>query len=188
MKKNKGLKIILKILKGLIMLALILFIIAVCLQRFSNNRLSFFNYRMFTVVSGSMEPKYMIGDVLISKKVNPKTIKIGDTVSYRESEGNLKDQVITHEVVTTSKDESGKYVFQTRGIANLISDQKLVSENQLYGKVIYKAVLLSFVYRLLNTPMGFFIFIVIPLLFIITSEIIKVLLDKEEQRRKTVTK
>lgn len=61
---------------------LVAFIVVVCLQRFSDNKISFFNYRMFTVISGSMKPKYDIGDVLISKKEDPSKIKVGDTISY----------------------------------------------------------------------------------------------------------
>ena len=70
------------ILNFIIVVGVLLFVFIVCLQRFSNNRLSFFNYRMFTVVSGSMEPEYEIGDVLIAKEKDPKTIRVGDTISY----------------------------------------------------------------------------------------------------------
>ena len=56
------------------------FILSVCLQRFSNNKLSILNYRMFTVISGSMEPLYKIGDVLIAKEVKPEDIKVGDKI------------------------------------------------------------------------------------------------------------
>jgi len=72
MKKLRENKIF-KIVKGIINVVLIifcmLFVLVVCMQRFSNNELSFFNYRMFTVASGSMAPKYKVGDVLISKSV-----------------------------------------------------------------------------------------------------------------------
>ena len=64
-------KILLLILRITIWIALAAFILVVCLQRFSDNKISFFNYRMFTVVSQSMTPKYDIGDVLISKETDP---------------------------------------------------------------------------------------------------------------------
>ena len=50
------------------MIFCMLFVLVVCMQRFSNNELSFLNYRMFTVVSGSMIPKYNIGDVVTYKR------------------------------------------------------------------------------------------------------------------------
>ena len=66
---KKILKVLKMVLYVVITIFVVLFFISVCLQRFSGNRLSFFDYRMFTVVSGSMEPKYNIGDVLISKEI-----------------------------------------------------------------------------------------------------------------------
>ena len=77
-------KKILKILKTIVDIILVVFVLAfvlvVCLQRFSNNELSVFGYRMFTVVSGSMLPEYEIGDVVISKNIPTKEIKVGDDV------------------------------------------------------------------------------------------------------------
>ena len=69
LRENKIFKIVKGIVNVLLMIFCLLFVLVVCLQRFSNNELSFFDYRMFTVVTGSMEPRYMIGDVLIAKKV-----------------------------------------------------------------------------------------------------------------------
>ena len=73
--KNEILKKIFRIIKGIFNFIIVLFVLAfvfiVCLQRFSDNKFSFMSYRMFTVVTGSMEPKYNIGDVLIAKETEP---------------------------------------------------------------------------------------------------------------------
>ena len=183
LKENKILKVILNIIKGIIGIALAGFAIVVFLQRFSNNRLSFFNYRMFTVISGSMEPRYMIGDVLISKEVEPSTIKVGDTISYLGKRGDFKDKVITHEVVSIEKDSNDKYIFHTKGLTNIVEDP-LVGEDQLYGVVKGKSFVLSIIYKIVGTKIGFYLFIIIPLLYIVGSEIVMTLLDKEEERRK----
>ena len=172
-KENKGLKIIKSVLNFVIALLVILFVIVVVLQRFSNNKLSFFNFRMFTVVSGSMKPTYDIGDVLISKETDASKIKVGDTISYLGRAGSFRDKVITHKVVGIEKDENGKYVFRTKGTANLVEDP-LVYQDQLYGVVVYKVKLLSY---------GMLIFVIIPLFYVIGSEILSFMLEKEEKRR-----
>jgi signal peptidase len=182
LKKSKVFKIIMTILRILIGIVIVGFIIVVCLQRFSGNKISFFNYRMFTVITGSMKPKYDIGDVLISKSVNPSTIKVGDAITYLGNKGNLINKVITHEVVKIEKDANGKYLFHAKGRANLVEDP-VVTENQLYGVVIYKSIILSLIYKIVGTTVGFYIFIIIPIIFIIGSEIITTLLNKEEERR-----
>ena len=77
MKKRKFKKIfnlIKGVLNTLLVIALACFVLAVCLQRFTDNKMALLNYRLFTVVTGSMEPKYNIGDVLISKDVDPEAI------------------------------------------------------------------------------------------------------------------
>lgn len=187
--KKFDIKKIFKILKTLLNIILIVFVAAfvlmVCLQRFSENKISFFNYRLFTVISGSMEPKYKIGDVLISKEVKPDKIKVGDTISYLGKTGQFKDKVITHQVVDIQKDESGKYVFHSKGLANIIEDP-LVSEDQLYGVVTYKSLILSLVYKIIGTKLGILILVVIPILYIIGSEMVSFLLEKEEKRRSKV--
>lgn len=187
--KNEKLKKIFKIIKGIINIVVVLvvlaFVLLVCLQRFSDNKISFLNYRMFTVVTGSMEPKYKIGDVLIAKEKDPSEIKIGDTISYLATKGEVKNNVVTHEVVNITKDEDGTYLFHSKGLANLVEDP-VVNENQLYGVVVYKAKLLSFIRKLISTDIGMLIFIIIPILYIIISEMIAILIEKEEKRRQKI--
>lgn len=180
---RKILKIISIILKTIIGIALAAFILVVCMQRFSDNKLSLFNYRLFSVVSQSMTPVYDIGDVLIAKEKDPSTIKEGDIVSYLGTVGSFANKVVTHRVVNVEKREDGKYYYRTKGDANLVEDP-IVMEDQLYGVVVYKSILLSLVYRIVGTQIGFFMFIIIPIMIIIGSEMISTLLDKEEDRRK----
>ena len=181
LRENKIFKICKIALKVLFFLALIGFVISVCLPRFSNNRLSIFNYRMFTVISGSMEPRYKIGDVLFAKEVKPESIKVGDTISYLGKQGSFRDKVVTHEVTKIEKID-GEYYFHTKGLTNLVEDP-IVSESQLYGKVIYKSVIISLVYKIVSTNIGFYLFIIVPILYIIGSELIVTLLDKEAKKR-----
>jgi signal peptidase len=182
LKENKIFKIVMIVARILIFIVLAGFIIVVCLQRFSDNKISFFDYRMFTVISGSMRPKYDIGDVLISKTVNPSTIKVGDTISYLGTQGDFGGKVITHQVVKIEKGKDGKYLFHAKGLANLVEDP-VISESQLYGVVIYRSVVLSTIYRIVATQIGFYLFIIIPIMYIIGSEIISSMLSREEKRR-----
>ena len=182
-KEKRIVKVTMAIVRVLVGVILAGFILVVCLQRFSGNKISFFDYRMFTVISGSMKPKYDIGDVLISKHVDPSTIKVGDTISYLGAKGDFVDKVITHQVVGIKVSEEGKYIFRAKGLANLVEDPT-ISESQLYGVVIYKSIILSTIYGIVGTNIGFYLFIIIPLMFIIGSEIFTTLLNKEEKRRK----
>ena len=180
---KKVFKILKSIVNVVITLLVIAFVMVVCLQRFSNNEISIFSYRMFTVVSGSMAPEYEIGDVLISKETDPAKIKVGDDVSYLGKSGTFKDKVVTHRVIKIEKDADGKLVFHTKGLANIVADP-VVYEDQLYGVVKRKDVILSFVYKCVSNKTGMFLFIGIPILYIIGSEMLSFMLEKEEERRK----
>lgn len=184
LKENKIFKISIAVLRVIIVILLIGFVFSVCLQRFSKNKLSIFNYRMFTVVTGSMEPRYKVGDVLIAQEVDPSSIEVGDTISYLGKAVSFRDKVITHEVVDIDIDKTtGKRTFHTKGLTNAVEDP-IVNEDQLYGKVIYKCLVISLIYKIVSTSIGFYIFIIVPILYIIISEIISTLLNKEEKRRK----
>lgn len=178
MKKRKILKKIIDIAIGIFV---VLFLIVVCLQRFSGNKFSFFDYRMFVVASGSMEPKYKVGDVLISKEVETSKIKVGDVISYQGRQQDVKDKIITHQVVSIDKDKDGNYLFHTKGLSNAIEDP-IVYEKQVYGVVKYKMILLSLIYKILGMKFGLLL-IIIPIFYIIGSEIILALLEKENNRR-----
>ncbi len=178
---SKPVKITMNILKVIFFLILVAFILMVVLQRVSDNRISFFNFRMFTVISGSMQPQYKIGDVLIAQEIAPEELVVGDTVSYIGKYGDLADKVITHKIIEIDQ-ENGEYVFTTKGIANVAEDPP-VQESQLLGKVVYKSILLSSIYGIISTDIGFFLFIIIPILIIVAYEIIKTLMEKEEDRR-----
>ena len=179
-KVAKVLTILIRVIVGV---ALAAFILVVCLQRFSDNKIALFKFRLFTVVSQSMLPVYDIGDVLIAKEVEPSKIKEGDIVSYLGNYNNFDGKVITHRVVNVEKRADGKYYYRTKGDANLVEDP-IVMEDQLYGVVIYKSFILSLVYRIVGTQVGFFLFIIVPILFIIGSEMVCSLLENEEKRRK----
>lgn len=184
---NKVLKILYRVLKGVFITMIILFVFMVCLQRFSNNRLSVFNFRLFTVISGSMEPKYNIGDVLVAVEVDPSEVKVGDAVSYLGTKRDLKNKIVTHEVTEIEQDSAGKYYFHTKGICkDCILEDPIVSESQLYGVVKYKVKTLSYIYKVIGTTYGLFLFVILPLLYIVGSEIMSALLEREERRRNRV--
>ncbi len=152
------------------------------LQRFSNNEFAFLNIRMFSVLTGSMIPKYEVGDILISIEKDPNDIEIGDDISYLGTEGEFKDKVVTHAVIDIETDEDGNLLFRTKGIANEVEDP-IVSEEQIYGVVVHNAAFLSFIYNIISTPLGMYLLIIVPVLFIIGYEIISRMLEKEAKRR-----
>lgn len=180
---KKAFKITKYIVNTIVTTFVVLFLLMVCLQRFSNNEVSFFNYRLFTVASGSMAPQFNVGDVLIAKETAPEDIKVGDSLTYLGNSGTFTGKVVTHEVTRIEKTRSGEYIFHTKGKANLIEDPP-VYEKQVYGVIVWNPKILSFIYKIVGTQYGLFIFVVLPIFYIIGSEMLTAMLENEEKRRK----
>ena len=158
---------------------LLLFVIIV--QKVTHNNLSIGGFRIFMIISQSMEGEYEIGDILVSKKVPVEEINVGDNVTYLGESRQLNGLIITHKVV--EKRQAGDEIFfVTRGLANNISDPE-IRYDQIYGKVIYKTVVLSFIAKLMNNQLSYYILFTLVAL-IISIEIVSSLFshgeDKEE--------
>lgn len=165
----KVIKAIWSIIKFLISVIIIGIIAIILVQRFSNNNISVAGYRIFTVVTESMVPKYLVGDVLLVKQTDAKKIKIEDDVAYMGKVGSYADKVITHQVIKIENADDGTLNFYTKGIANPEEDP-LINESQIYGVVIAKLNIMSKLNGIINNMYGMYFLIIIPLGIIIYSE------------------
>ena len=180
LKENKALKIIGNILYTISFILVLLILIVVLIQRISDNNVAIAGIRIFNVATGSMEPKYNVGDVLISKEVDPSEIEIGDDITYEGEKGSFDGKIVTHQVIE-KKEENGKYTFVTKGIANNEADPE-ISENQVYGKVIYKSVILSFISNIIRNIYLFYFCIIVPMAIIIAKMIVDFLIRRQERK------
>ena len=181
LKENKAVKIIGNILYVLSFILVVLILLVVLIQRFSGNDIALGGIRVFYVASGSMLPEYEVGDILISMETDPEDINVGDAVTYLGDKGDIKGKVVTHEVIEKRQDENGKYIFVTKGIANTIADPE-ITEDQVYGKVIYKTVILGEICKILQNIYGFYFLIIVPLAIIIAKILFNFLVNRAEKR------
>lgn len=177
---NKALKIIGNILYYMLVVLVLLILLVVLLQRFTHNNASIGGIRIFNIVTESMVPEYKVGDILISKSIDPSKIEIGDDVVYMGEVGSFQGKIITHRVIDIEKD-GDNYKFHTKGIANEYEDPAVVSEDQIYGTIIYKTHILSFISKIINNLYGFYFLIFIPLAVLIIVKIVKIHREKYEE-------
>ena len=177
----KFIKILWKIIKTILILVLIVIFFVIIVQRVTNNKASVGGYGVYTIVSESMVPEYNIYDMLIAKKTNPQDIAIGDDVVYQGKEGDFNGKIVTHRVI--KKKHDGKiYSFVTKGIANPVEDPE-ISEDQIYGKVLVKSQILSTASKVLNTTYGFYFIIFVPIVIMVTLEIIDTVNERKKLKR-----
>ncbi len=147
-------KIFLKILKGIITFFLCVVLLVVILQKFTNNRIALGNVYIFQVATGSMEPVYKVGDIIVVNKTDASKLKVGDDVTYHGSTGSFNGLTITHRIIN-KRTESGKTYFITKGVANEIEDPE-INEDNLYGKVIYHTIIFSFIGRMMTNVIVYY--------------------------------
>ena len=59
-------------------------------------------YQVYTVISGSMEPSYSVGDLLYVKDVDPDSVKVGDPITFVMNEDLV---VATHRVISIDEEK-----------------------------------------------------------------------------------
>lgn len=178
---NKILRGIGKTIYVLLYIIVLLVLLVVVIQRFSGNNATIGGFRIFNVATGSMVPVYNVGDILISKEIAPEEIQVGDDIAYKGEKSDLKDKTVTHRVISR-REENGKYYFVTQGVANELSDPE-ISEEQVYGKIVYKTITLSFISKIINNIYAFYFLIFVPIAVIICKIIVDNVISYKEGKK-----
>lgn len=179
-KENKTVKNIGNILYILMFIVVILMLVVVVMQRTTNNNITVGGIRLFSVATGSMVPVYNVGDILISKEVDPEDIEVGDDIVYKGEKGSFSGKVVTHRVISTEKQEDGNYKIITQGVANNASDPE-INQTQVYGKIVCKLYILSFLGKLVRNTYVFYFFIFIPIGILVYRNIKNIMSYKESE-------
>ena len=176
---KKVLKILWKIAKIAVWILVILIVSVIVVQKVSNNKLTVANYSIYNVVTESMVPKYNVGDMLLARRVDTNTLVVGDNIVYLGKEGTFNDKIVTHQIVQIDEEE-GVRKFHTKGIANFIEDP-VITADQIYGKILTKLNILSFLGRITSNQYGFYFVIIIPSVILV----FQIFMDVVQSRKKS---
>ncbi len=155
MTENKS--IVLKVLKILciVILSLILVLnIFVMIQAKANpNKVpSVFGYKQFIVLSGSMESKIEVGDLVFVKEIDVDKLKVDDIIAFRDKD-NL---VTTHRIIKEVNTDHGR-CFETKGDNNNTKDENVVCASAIEGKYSKKISKVGSIILFIQQPLGFMI-------------------------------
>jgi len=178
------LKKILRISSTVLFAVIFLILVFFVLMKFMGGNQTLFGYNIYYVMTGSMEPRYSSGDILLGQAVDPDTLQVGDVVTYIGTTGDIKDKMITHEIIEIQV-ENGTRRFITKGTANNLADPP-VEAWQIQSKILFKIPLLGQIFALANTKWGFFGVFVLPMALLVASEVVSLVKlckkdEKEEQ-------
>lgn len=174
-------KKILSILEFLVIIIIVLFCLMSVVQRVLPRNMSLFGFRTFSIITASMKPELEIGDIILVKEKKYDKIKIEDTITYQGMTGEFANKIVTHKVKNIIT-ENGKYIYFTKGL-NSVSTDPSVYQEQVYGVVVHKFIILSLINKIIQNTIGFVIIVIIPLLYLLVSEIINIIKDGKEKNK-----
>lgn len=158
---KKVIKIVLKILYQILVIICLIVAAVIILQKVTASNKSIAGYRIFRVITGSMEPEYDIGQVVISKEVDPNSIKVGDDIVYLGTYGEYSGKIIMHSVVGIDKDANGNLNFHARGLHSSSVEDPQIKDSQIYGVVKFKSKILTVLYKLATNIYSLFVIVLV---------------------------
>ncbi len=121
----------------------------------------------YVIITQSMVPTIMVNDAVLVKRSSKEELNVGDVITFKSLDQRYEGLTITHRIVGTQLLSNGDTVYRTKGDNNRLEDASLVMENSIYGKVILKLPKFGYIQQFLKTPIGFLLFIIMPIILII---------------------
>ncbi len=131
----------------------------------------FFGMTPMIVMSGSMEPQIMTGDLIIDKSIDADDVEMGDVITFFNPK--KKQEVITHKVIDIEDDGDGTRTFITHGINNTEGTNEKVPEENLIGIYWFRIPKLGDILFFMQTTTGLIVCIGIPLILLVGYEILR---------------
>lgn len=116
-------------------------------------------FRVYTVLSGSMEPTYHVGSLIYVKDVDYKELQSGDVITFMLDE----DTVATHRIVEVVPDENDPETlrYRTQGDANEAADGSLVHYKNVIGTPVFTIPYLGYFADYIQNPPGTYVAIAV---------------------------
>ncbi|MDD4316360.1 MAG: signal peptidase I [Clostridia bacterium] len=117
---KKKLKIATTIITGLLLILSVVLLITAVVSRMTNKTPSLLGYTFHYVVSASMEPEILVGELVIAKKTDISEVEQGDYVVFVSPDPSLNGIIIIHKVIAIDDGASGRSL-TTSGIKEGVS-------------------------------------------------------------------
>lgn len=140
------------------------------------------NYKVLTVLSGSMEPAIKMGSVVVVKPASD--YKIGDVITfgpYSQTKPPTSHRIYDIKVV------GGQPVYITKGDANNAPDQREISKRDILGKILFNVPYVGYAVDTAKKPFGFMLIIVVPAVIVVYDETRKIWSEIKKMRNKKET-
>jgi signal peptidase I len=169
-KLKRVISIIGSVLAVLIFVFVVYAVINVFVAKKNNKPANFFGYSFAIVLTESMEPEIMTGDLIIFKSCNFDDIQIGDDIVFVAGDGfgEINGQCVVHRVIS---EENGRLF--TQGVNNSVADIDAVTKDNFLGICIYNSAILGKIFTFFS-KYGIILIVAIVLVPFIINQVIKI--------------
>lgn len=131
-------------------------------------------YRIFTVLSGSMEPVLHTGSIVVT--VPADSYSVGDIITYYDQKtiSTHPGATFTHRIIDTEYTPQG-HSYKTKGDANDGVDSDTVVGSHILGRVVVIIPFVGYFIYFVKTLPGLILFIIVPSLLFILSELFTII-------------
>ncbi|HAM79478.1 signal peptidase I SipW [Ornithinibacillus bavariensis] len=158
-------KIIFGIMKTGTLILFCLLALFVISTKASGGEPSLFGHQVKVVLSGSMDPTFKTGSIILTELVgSDTTYKNGDIITFQQ-----EDRLVTHRIVDVM-DVNGNQLFQTKGDNNNAADRDYVQAQHIVGKYTGVTIpILGYVVGFATSKLGAALLLFIPGLLLVLS-------------------
>ena len=138
---------------------------------FNRNDRDLFGYKAYIVKTDSMSASgIQAGDLILSKEVDPNTLKPGDIITFLSQDTESFGEIVTHMIRAKTTDANGNAGFITYGTTTDVDDETVVTYLYILGKYEGHVPKLGTFFNFLKTPQGYIICIFIPFMLLIIHQ------------------
>lgn len=128
-------------------------------------------YKAFIVLTNSMEATdFSAGDLVLSKVVEPATLKEGDIITFQSVNPDSYGKIVTHKIRRLTTDADGNPGFVTYGTTTDTDDETVVTYSFVLGKYQMRIPKVGVFLDFLKTTPGYIVCILIPFLLLIMMQ------------------
>lgn len=167
-----------EILSGILLVFLVVMIAIALVQKVTGQQSQLFGYSITKILTNSMELEIMTDDVILEKLYTGQELSVGDIITFRAPEESSiyvegMNYTITHRIVSIDWTPDGGYVIQTKGDHNSKEDDFTIDENDVVSVYVATLSVMTVVFKVISNFWGFLFLIVLPLVFILIFQIVK---------------
>ena len=140
---------------------------------------SFMGYSLMIVLSPSMEPTILEGDLIVVKQIDPSEVNgetsqnagDGSVISFYNPESNSRT-ILTHRCVEVTTNADGKLAYRTKGDKNNTTDPNLVPATSLIGVLAARIPGAGNIAMWLQTIPGLVVCVALPIILLVAYDLI----------------